>query len=412
VAADRQAEPGPAVLAGGRRFGLAEGLEQPIQLLRVHADAGVADGEADLLGAIGRLARDGQRDRAVVGELGGVAEQVEERLANLGQVGPHGTRVVDTAHLEGVGVLLHQRLDDRHHVGDHVRDAELLEIELHLAGLDLGQVQDVVDQPQQVLAGAVDLLEVGDEFFLAEVLGLLLEHLAVADDRVERGPQLMGHVGQELGLVAAGDLQLAALVLQLLEQARVLDRKRRLGREGLEALDGLRCERTGLPTPDHQRADQPVLAEDRHHQHSSKAFAIEDVAERIVRQVLDIRDLGRRPVQRGLPDNRLAEVDPGIAQGGNELEARPVVRARHEHLLGPVELVDRPDVGAGELDRVRHNPFEHLLQVECRVDRLADLAERLQLLDRTLQLLEQPGVLDRDDRLVGERLQQLDLLVG
>ena len=33
------------------------------------------------------------------------------------------------------------------------------------------------------------------------------------------------HVGQELGLVLAGDLQLAALLLDLLEQQGVLDGK-------------------------------------------------------------------------------------------------------------------------------------------------------------------------------------------
>ena len=40
--ADRQAEPGAAVLARGGRVGLGERLEQPPELLRGHADAGVA----------------------------------------------------------------------------------------------------------------------------------------------------------------------------------------------------------------------------------------------------------------------------------------------------------------------------------------------------------------------------------
>ena len=41
-------------------------------------------------------------------------------------------------------------------------DLERLHEEVHPAGLDLGEVEDVVDQPQQVLAGRVDLLEVRD----------------------------------------------------------------------------------------------------------------------------------------------------------------------------------------------------------------------------------------------------------
>ena len=51
------------------------------------------------------------------------------------------------------------------------------------------------------------------------------EHLGEAHDGVERRPQLVGHVGQELGLQAAGRFQLDVLLLQrLLEQlALVLD---------------------------------------------------------------------------------------------------------------------------------------------------------------------------------------------
>ena len=52
VLADGQAQPGAAVLAGGRGVGLGEGLEQLAELLRGHADAGVghAEGEARLAG--------------------------------------------------------------------------------------------------------------------------------------------------------------------------------------------------------------------------------------------------------------------------------------------------------------------------------------------------------------------------
>ncbi len=58
-------------------------------------------------------------------------------------------------------------------------------------------------------------------------------------------------------------------------------------------------------------------------------------------------------------------------------------------------------------------------RIQRRADRLADLAERRQLLDRAgqlvrprLQLLEQADVLDRDHGLVGEGLEERDLVVG
>ena len=56
---------------------------------------------------------------------------------------------------------------------------------------------------------------------------------------------------------------------------------------------------------------------------------------------------------------------------------------------------------------------EHRLRVGDRAaDHLQDLAGRRLLLERLLRLVEQPHVLDRDHRLVGEGLQQLDLLLA
>ena len=56
--------------------------------------------------------------------------------------------------------------------------------------------------------------------------------------------------------------------------------------------------------------------------------------------------------------------------------------------------------------------LEHRLHVGRRARNDAqDLADRRLLLERLLRLLEQAHVLDRDDGLVGEGLQQLDLLV-
>ena len=49
------------------------------------------------------------------------------------------------------------------------------------------------------------------------------QHLGESDDRVQGRPQLVGHVGQELGLVLARHLELPALVLDLSEKPRILN---------------------------------------------------------------------------------------------------------------------------------------------------------------------------------------------
>ena len=88
-------------------------------------------------------------------------------------------------------------------------------LELHLTGLDLGQVEDVVDQREQVVGRGEDVVQVLVLLLVHLAEQLLLEHLGEADDRVQRRPQLVAHVGQELGLVLGGDLELRAFLGQL-----------------------------------------------------------------------------------------------------------------------------------------------------------------------------------------------------
>ena len=88
-----------------------------------------------------------------------------------------------------------------------------------------------------MLARPVDLLEIWDQRLLADIFGLLLEHLGVADDGVQRRPQLVGHVGQEGGLVLAGLAKLAFASWSCREQPGVLDGDDGLIRERLQQGD-------------------------------------------------------------------------------------------------------------------------------------------------------------------------------
>src|SRR5947207_4026073 len=126
------------------------------------------------------------------------------------------------------------------------------------------------------------------------------------------------------------------------------------------------------------------------------------------------------------------------SQGDRQLPGGPFTlayRCRHQHLhdfrldalRGPrmkqlplnVVFVDDPGVRPSEHRRARDDRAEHRLKVEGGADRLTDLAERLELADRAgellrplLQLAEQAGVLDRDHRLIGEGLEERDLVLG
>ena len=128
-----------------------------------------------------------QRNGALLGELAGIAEQVEQHLPDLGQIGVHGAKLIGAADFKGIGVLLDQRRNGGDHVLEHGGDVEGLQEEVHLAGFDLRQVENVVDQRQQMLAGGLNFLQVGNEVLLAQVFSLLVEHFAVADDGIQRG---------------------------------------------------------------------------------------------------------------------------------------------------------------------------------------------------------------------------------
>ena len=83
------------------------------------------------------------------------------------------------------------------------------ELQFHPPGLDLRQVQDVVDQRQQVSSGIEDVLDVTGLLLVQVPEHLLVQDLREPDDGVERGSQLVRHVGEEFGLVPADGFELA-----------------------------------------------------------------------------------------------------------------------------------------------------------------------------------------------------------
>ena len=94
-------------------------------------------------------------DLTVVGELDGVAQQVGDDLPDAPGVAGHQRR--------RVAVDLHQQLQPllvglgRKQPGGPLHDVTKVEagdLQLEPAGLDLGEVQDVVDHLEEGLAGA------------------------------------------------------------------------------------------------------------------------------------------------------------------------------------------------------------------------------------------------------------------
>src|SRR5688572_28299100 len=157
-----KAEPGPLRLASVVAPDLLELLEYRGVVLGRNTDAGVAhlDFNAPIQGFCGNA------DLAAVWrELHGIGQQVDHDLLELALVGLEAAQApVDVErHLDAVALrtLAHQG----HGVRQRARQVEAGELEVHAPGLDLRQIQDVVDEREQVLARLVDVLQ---------VIGLLL----------------------------------------------------------------------------------------------------------------------------------------------------------------------------------------------------------------------------------------------
>ena len=217
VAADRQAEAGAAEAPRRRAVGLRERREQALSGLVRNADAGVANADVQ---APRVVHADGDDDLAAFGELDGVGQQVGQHLAQAVRIAAHGggQAVVDAAgqfELLRMGARRHQL----HHVFDRLVEIEVEGFDLELAGFDLREVEDVVDDRQQRLARAAHGFQ---ERPLLGVERRLEQQLGEPQHAVHRRADLVAHVGQELALglarVFGGGLGRAQLLLAVAQR--------------------------------------------------------------------------------------------------------------------------------------------------------------------------------------------------
>ena len=164
---------------------------------------------------------------AALGELERVADEVGHDLPHTAGIGEDRLRNRPLAvEAQPQAFVLGPHREDLHHLPDdrvrRARDA----LHLHAPGLDLGQVEDVVDQVEQVLAAGVDRVQVLHHLRLVLVVAPT-QHIGEAQDRVHRCADLVAHVGQEIALGAVGllgvFLGLAQLDLLFLQLGDVLE---------------------------------------------------------------------------------------------------------------------------------------------------------------------------------------------
>ena len=231
--ADDQAEAGSAVDTRGRGVCLGERLEQLGRGFGRQADAGIAHGEGYFVVAARFAAlADLDGDTAAFGELDRVADQVGQDLAQAHRIATHGEAhrwIDDHAEAQTLGgrAAFHQ---GRHRI-DEVLQVDSDALEFELARLELGVVEDVVDDAQQLQRRLVRGRQV---VALVGAQRRRAHQFEQRHDAVQRRADLVAHGGEELalghrggfGLLLGGD-QLALHRAQGFELAQ--DRGRHLG---------------------------------------------------------------------------------------------------------------------------------------------------------------------------------------
>jgi len=118
-------------------------------------------------------------------------------------------------------------------------------------------------------------------------------HLGQADDGVERGAQFVAHAGEKLRLVPVRQFELAALVLDFVEQPHVLDRDHRLVGEGFDQFDLLVSKRPHDSAVQVKHADRDRLAQERHTEQCAKSGFLLNFDQGVFRVGYNIDDLNR-----------------------------------------------------------------------------------------------------------------------
>ena len=285
--ADGQAESGALGLVGQGVADLLEALENLRLIAGGNADARVDDADDDL----GTLEPGAACDRARVCELHRVRDQVDHDLDDAVGICGHRWQVALDVLVELQAFLFQQRRGGRRCAVDDVADRHRLHVPFELAGLDLGEVQDVVDELGEALALADDDLEVVVDLahrllhlgvtarYQREdaIFEALLDDLGEAEHGRQRRAQLVADSGQERALGGVRLFRRGPRALRFFEQAPdlvlvlvellvgvgIIERDGRVRRQAAHHVQVMLCIGVLLEALDGDDAEDAVFGEQR-----------------------------------------------------------------------------------------------------------------------------------------------------
>src|SRR5262249_18795231 len=154
-----------------------------------------------------------------------------------------------------------------------------LRVKLELPGLDLRQVEHLVDEAKKMSTGAMHALQRLLRLFCAEARRIGNQHVSEPNDGIERRAQLVADAGDELRLVLARLRELSVLVLDFVEQPHILDRDHGLIGKGGGKLDLSLGEWADHPAHQHDNANRNSFAQEGNTEHGTNAYFSRDITQ-------------------------------------------------------------------------------------------------------------------------------------
>src|SRR6516225_8692304 len=201
---------------------------------------------------------------ARISELDGVANKIDQNLRQSSAVTMAWWQFRGHLDFEGQLFVSRQRLQRAADGLGDVLNAVIGEFEHELTGFDLGQIEHVIDKSEQVLAVGLKAFEYAKHLLRWLAVSAVRHQFGVTENGVERGAQLVAHIGEELRLVLARLFKLPTLVLNFIEQSHVLDGYARLVGEGRHQIDLLVGEGANDLAHEDDSADRMTFAQQRH----------------------------------------------------------------------------------------------------------------------------------------------------
>ena len=207
LAADRQSQARPLERAVPFVLDLVEHAEHVLDLVGRDADPRVLYGDVDAVAGVVVVADgpdDADQNMTAQRELHRVADEVGQDLAHPPGVADElGGQEHVVVQQQVQRLLLHLRAHQHQNLVHAGFQIERIAAQLDPVGLDLGEVEDVVEDLQQGGPGVADRVDVEPLFI---VQGRVRQQVCHADDAVHGRADLVAHVGEEGRFGAVGGL--------------------------------------------------------------------------------------------------------------------------------------------------------------------------------------------------------------